>query len=251
MGHDGVAGGHDIADIARADGDFAAEVLDDRVHGGDDLGLQCLEAAISQGIDDAGDDVSAVDNLGIVGRGLGHYLAGVQVDEGAADGSRADVAGKAVESVGCVAGLDCYDGVRFVLAFAVQEDHGYLPIGLAEQEGQFPEEFGMIVLRFGAIWQGTFDAAQQSLHIRDVVVEVRGRQVEEDFSHGGAVSQVPTSVARDLAEIGLVVFGRHLRALAVSPDVLWECVRPGLDTTLAVQARWIPLRQVLFREVGR
>ena len=96
--HHRVAGGHDVTDIRRADHHVLADIIDDAVDGRDHLLLQGPETAGPTGIDDPGDDILAVPDLGVVAGGLGNDLAVVQVDEHPAAGGGADVYRQAVEA---------------------------------------------------------------------------------------------------------------------------------------------------------
>ena len=98
MVHRGVGGDADAENARDGDARRFAHRRDQRQKRlFEDRVLQALDAAGLRLLDDAVDDVRAVADLTVAGRGLGRERAGGKVHENAGDGRRADIDGAAVE----------------------------------------------------------------------------------------------------------------------------------------------------------
>lgn len=98
MVHRGVGGDADAENARDGDARRFAHRRDQRQKRlFEDRVLQALDAAGLRLLDDAVDDVRAVADLAVAGRGLGRERAGGKVHENAGDGRGADVDGAAVE----------------------------------------------------------------------------------------------------------------------------------------------------------
>ncbi len=93
--HGGVAGHRRHRDLLRRQALARQHLVDEGVDGRDHAVLQFLAVLGLPGVDDAGDDVLAAGDLAVVGRGMVHELATLQITQVRRHAGGADVDGQA------------------------------------------------------------------------------------------------------------------------------------------------------------
>ncbi len=135
VAHHGVAGGHDIADIAGADHHRPTKSLDNGIDGLYQFFLEGLQATGPLRINDPGDHVFAVGDLAVIRGGLGERYAGVEINQHPTDRGGADIHRQAVKLAGGIPRLHGDDAVSLFGPSPLEQCHRDAPVGLPQSEG--------------------------------------------------------------------------------------------------------------------